>query len=279
MTSRSWCGTSFDLEAFTFPEVVSEENRVKYGIWQLEICPHTSALHCQWYIEFTASVRHSFVKRVVGDLRSHVEIRRGSPIQARDYCRKSDSRLPGTEPSEVGKQTGQGHRADLEDVQDALDAGTSPGEIAQRYFATWCRYHRSIDRYWLENQTPRCWTMDVRVYYGPTGSGKSRRALVESDGSMYPLGHSNGGAWFDGYSAEFTIVIDDFYGWLPFSFLLQLLDRYPFKVPTKGSHIPFLSRRIIITSNVHPNQWYDYTKPHMNWHALERRITTIEEMS
>jgi hypothetical protein len=74
-------------------------------------------------------------------------------------------------------------------------------------------------------------------------------------------------------------VIDDFYGWLPWSFLLQLCDRYAMRVPTKGGHLPFLSKVIIFTSNVHPSEWYDYiSKPHMKLDALLRRITTLEEL-
>ena len=122
--------------------------------------------------------------------------------------------------------------------------------------------------------------MEVRVYYGDPGSGKSCRAFDEAGDDVYPLGHSNGGAWFDGYAGQRTVVIDDFYGWLPWSFLLQLCDRYPFRVPTKGSHLPFLSRVLIFTSNVHPRQWYDFnTKPHMQYAALARRITTLVEMN
>lgn len=52
------------------------------------------------------------------------------------------------------------------------------------------------------------------------------------------------------------------------------------KVPTKGSHVPFVGKTIIFTSNVHPREWYDFiNKPQMHLAALMRRITTIEEMN
>ena len=275
MTCRGWCGTAYDLEALAFPEEVNEE--ILYCIWQLERCPKTGNVHAQWYIEFTSPVRQCQAQRASGDLTGHCKRRIGTPQQAADYCRKSRTAL--TEPSECGTlPAGPGSRSDLAEIQTALQQGTSPQEIAEQYFASWARYYRSIDRYWLDHQPPRTWQMDVRVYYGESNTGKSRRAFSEANGRPYVLCHSNNATWFDGYAGQDTVIIDDYYGWLPWSFLLQLLDRYDFRVPFKGSHYPFISKTIIFTSNSHPSDWYDFSKQHMHYAALIRRINTIEEM-
>ena len=278
MTHRGWCGTQFQLENFDPPEQPTPENKVKYFVYQLEECPDTGALHLQFYVEFTSPQRYTAVRRLVG-VGAHWEPRQGTPAQADAYCRKRETQVVG--PSWIGERpSGQGSRTDLAAVQAALDSGETPQAVAREHFATWARYYRAIDRYYLEHQPPRTWEMDVRVYFGQPGSGKSRRAFDEAGADCYALGHSNGAAWFDGYAGQHTVVIDDFYGWLSWSFLLQLLDRYPFRVPTKGSHLPFVSRRIIFTSNSHPSEWYDYIgKPHMKYDALARRITTLEEMT
>lgn len=275
MTSRHWCITVFDLENFTPPEL---NDRVSYAIWQLEESPRTGQLHVQGYIEFSSPQRRSAAQRAFGDRHAHCELRRGTAQQAADYCRKPESRvLPGEEIGTISQ--GQGHRSDLAEVQALLDQGVAPAQVARTHFATWTRYYRAFDRYWLDHQAPRDWQMEVRVYYGCPGSGKTHRAHDETGKRAYVLCHSNGGAWFDGYAGQPDVIVDDFYGWLPWSFLLALLDKYPMRVPTKGGHLPFNSRRIIFTSNVHPNTWYDHSNPHMQWRALERRITLIEEMN
>jgi len=54
--------------------------------------------------------------------------------------------------------------------------------------------------------------------------------------------------------------------------MLQLLDRYPLRVEVKGSSVPFVSRRIIITSNASPDEWYPNIRDRT---PLMRRITSV----
>ena len=72
-----------------------------------------------------------------------------------------------------------------------------------------------------------------------------------------------------------TVIIDDFYGWMPFDTLLRLTDRYPMLVDIKGGAVQFTAKRIIITSNEVPDNWYPNVSclPH-RWNALLRRITS-----
>lgn len=64
------------------------------------------------------------------------------------------------------------------------------------------------------------------------------------------------GEWWDGYDGHEDVIIDDFYGWLKWSFLLNLLDRYPLMLPNKGGYCECKIKRIIITSNKSPEEWY-----------------------
>lgn len=54
--------------------------------------------------------------------------------------------------------------------------------------------------------------------------------------------------------------------------MLQLLDRYPLRVEVKGSFVPFVSRRVIITSNVPPDEWYPNIRDRS---PLMRRLTSV----
>lgn len=54
--------------------------------------------------------------------------------------------------------------------------------------------------------------------------------------------------WWDGYKGQKRVVLDDFRPWwCNFSYLLNLLDRYPMTVPFKGGFVNFIPEEIIIT--------------------------------
>jgi len=63
---------------------------LKYGIAQIERSPDTGQLHIQAYTEWAQSKRRSEVYKI---LPSDLDFRRGSRDTARDYCRKTDSRV------------------------------------------------------------------------------------------------------------------------------------------------------------------------------------------
>ena len=144
-------------------------------------------------------------------------------------------------------------------------------DVADEHFEVWVKYHKAFEKYKRLQTKPRNWAMDVRVYWGDAGTGKTRRAFEEFP-NAYIKPH---GKWWDDYDGQECVILDDFYGWLPWSFMLQLLDRYPLQVETKGGSVQFTSKVIIITSNVDTCGWYDFdSKPHMKIEALERRISS-----
>lgn len=98
------------------------DDRVEYAIWQLEACPETGNLHMQGYVEFFGNQRLSAVRRYLPT--AHWEKRRGSDVEAREYCRKQDhSYVDG--PWEYGEfePAQQGKRTDLDAAVEALKAG------------------------------------------------------------------------------------------------------------------------------------------------------------
>lgn len=93
------------------------------------------------------------------------------------------------------------------------------------------------------------------VYWGPTGTGKTRRAYAEA-GSMGSYFKDPRSKFWCGYRGESHIIIDEFRGGIDISHLLRWLDRYPVRVETKGSSRPLCATTIWITSNVQPELWY-----------------------
>ena len=136
---------------------------------------------------------------------------------------------------------------------------------------------RVAEKFLTYNEEPRDWKCDVKVYWGGAGVGKSRRCRdEEKDADIYTK--NDGTMWWDGYDAHEVVIIDDFRpSWWKLTEMLSLLDRYEKKVQFKGGYRQFKPRRIYVTSNAHPKEWYAGCE----WNAVEqllRRIDVIEEI-
>lgn len=209
-----------------------------YTVFQWEICPETQKTHVQGYSEFSSGVRGTtLAKRFPG---IHLEARQGTAAQAAKYCQKDESRMPDTFPSEFGQSKGgQGTRSDLAAATQLIANGATMKEVAQSDMVGFVRHHRgyaALANVLLVQQ--RTWKPTVVVYWGPPGTGKTRSVYEKHGfGNVYevPTPRSGSEVWFDGYSGQETILVDDFYGWLRWSFLLKFIDRYPQGLPIKGN--------------------------------------------
>ncbi len=236
--------------------------------------------HFQGVVWFKSRRTFKSVKKMLPS--AHLEPMKGTLDQAIHYCSKpvpecDCNHCKNASPALAGpwtsgeKPAGQGARVDLTVVKEMIDSGKSEKEIADSAFGTWCRYYRAFNRYRLLTSCGREWQTEVVVYWGPPGTGKSRHALELGGASQFwlPQPKSAGGCvWWDGYDGQETVVIDEFYGWIPRSSLQRLVDRYPLMVETKGGSVPFVAKRIIITSNKSPSTWY----PRIGLGAMARRL-------
>lgn len=240
-----------------------------YCVWQLEE-GEEGTRHLQGYVLFSNAVRFSTVKKYNNT--AHWEIRRGTHDQAKTYCTKSDTRVEG--PFEFGKEPrGQGSRTDLAAIKERVDRGDVEADLWEADFSSMVKYTRGIREYIQLKCKPRTWKTTVDVLWGPTGCGKSHAAREEAgDGAYWKIRGNN--EWWDGYLGQPNVVIDEFYGWLRWDSLLRLLDQYPLRLEIKGGSQQFVARRIWITSNAPPSEWYEYG-PKMQYRTLERRLTTV----
>lgn len=259
---RNWCWTlNRDVDAWAVPTEAGEQGLV-YCVFQMEVAPDTGRRHLQGYAEFNKPVRMSQAKAILGLDAAHFEPRRGSRDQARDYCMKHESREDG--PWEFGEWTraGQGKRTDLMEIADDLKEGNDIRYIVDNHASSFIRYHRGIKELHFELTRQKATTQmrKVRVftYIGETGAGKTHRVYAWASRlkiQLYKLDVAHH-VWWDGYAGERAILIDDFYGWIKYGNLLNILDRYPLRVEVKGGFLWANWTRIFITSNAHPNQWY-----------------------
>lgn len=113
----------------------------------------------------------------------------------------------------------------------------------------------------------------VLVFYGNTGVGKTRLA-TEMTENAYMI-HPNANEWWPGYDMHDHVIIDDYASQWPVTRMLHLLDGYRVQLPYKGGFSPASYTLVVITSNIHPSQWYpiDCTEQHRA--ALLRRINSV----
>lgn len=233
--------------------------------------------HYQGYIQFTVRKRLTAAKSILP--RAHWEVARGSPQQCKDYCSKEETRLDG--PYETGHMTVQGQRRDIEDFRDSILEGKCDLDLLEEHCKQVAQFPRFISFVRAAACKPRNEKPTVRCFIGASGSGKTRTATEFSGmDATYIVSRPDSGRplWWDGYNptTHVSVVLDDFYGWLPWSYLLQLLDRYSFSVEIKGGKLPFNSPNIFITSNSKPDTWYK-SIPNNDMTPLLRRIDEIKE--
>lgn len=297
--SRYWAMTIWDIALN--PEELGNifydnTNKIRYLVFQKEEADNSKTEHYQAYVELKTAQRLAAVKKLFGKT-VHCEIRLGTRLQARYYCMKNydgiyDDDYKWTEPLHRGRRwgtayyefgtwiKGQGSSEQLQICKDLIDEGKSMLEVADECFNSFVRHYRGLEKYStlkLEKTTREFRKVAVEVYWGQAGSGKSRKALYEEDGSrksdIYILEQRGNTIWFDGYVGQKTLVINDFYGWIKYGMLLNILDGHQQQLEVKGGITYANWDKVIITSNNHPREWYEkgFTE------ALKRRVTKIIE--
>lgn len=230
----------------------------------------TGTPHIQGHAYFRTKISAQRAKAILGS-RVHLEVAR-DPCRSIEYCKKDGDYVEmGSAPIKRGK------RSDLEQVKQLLDGGASIGSVAQTHFGLWCRYSSMFERYANGISRSREHPPTVIIYWGPTGTGKTRRVYEEAP-QLWRYPGSSGAIWFDGYVNQEDVLFDEFDGsYFKITYLLQLLDRYPLQVPVKGGFRQWKPTRIFITSNIDPQLWYANAAD-AHFRALQRRITSVNHM-
>lgn len=265
MASRNWC---FTLNNYTEEEennLKSELPRVKYIVFQREI-GENGTHHLQGYLELDCVQRISFLKKI--NARAHWEKRFGSQDDAIKYCKKEDTREPGTEPFERGeKANANGIRKDTCSVN--VLTSERRGEIIEEVRRKRMRISelssyemqdtglmRALETVYKDMAGPFRPELRVITIIGPTGIGKSWSVQ-----SLFPEGvckwiNGNSGCWFSEVDKE-VCLFDEFAGQIAIERFLKLIDPYPMQIEVKGGMRPCYWKTIFICSNVTPQCWYN----------------------
>lgn len=264
---RNWCFTSFKMDL----EPGFNDKFMKYLVYGREICPDTKREHWQGYVELKNGMTFSALKVAYGDNSVHLEPRISTAEKAANYCKK-DGKF-----KEFGKISKQGERNDLKAVDDAIACGDNYVDISEKYGIQFMKYHKGIrEKLNCKYASERAQRdVEVVVLVGPTGCGKTSYVYEEYSESLFDMVCTKGNSqWFDGYEDQKVLLLDEFTKeCIDYAFLLRLLDRYPMRLPVKGSHAYAAWNTVFITSNLLIPEWYSST----DISPLLRRITQYHD--
>lgn len=274
MTSRSraWCFTWNNPERSDISEILNnEKNKVRYAVWQRERGA-SGTEHLQGYIQFDSQITLATVKKRISKT-AHFEIARGNAADNKRYCTKEDTRIEG--PWEIGSAVDKGMRSDIVKAKEILNEG-GMSKLADEMPEMIVKYPRGMQM--LHGLLQKKSTMrkrlniDVFVLLGKPGTGKTRYVYdTEGFENTYSLTVGDR-LWFDGYEGQKVLLIDEFYGGIKYSMMLQLLDIYPLRLDIKGGSVWANWEKVYITSNSPVREWY---KGVPDTGALERRIKNV----
>jgi len=201
----------------------------------------------------------------------HCEGRRGTAVQAADYCKKDGD---WTERGIISKSE-QGKRTDLTAVQAALEGDAPMRTVMKEHFTTYMRYGRMMEKYRAAQSKERSEHTVCLVMYGASDSGKTTFVQTHWP-SAYWWTKTNNSTWFDKYDGEEVVVFDEFKGSIPLSLFKRLIDKTPLLVETKGGGVNISPKLVIFLSNYAPEDWYEFKNAHDRT-AFERRIHIVLE--
>lgn len=203
-------------------------------------------LHWQLFVAFKKKVRIGTVKTTVGN--GHWEPSRSEA--AEEYVWKEDTRVAGTQ-FELGRKSLQ---RNSEKDWEAIKSSAQNGRLEEIPADVYVRCYSSLTRIAKDNMRPSGMERRIFVLWGPTGTGKSHRAWAAAGLDAYPKDPKT--KYWDGYTGQENVVIDEFRGGIDIAHVLRWFDKYPVCVENKYGGLVYKATKIWITSNLDPNLWY-----------------------
>lgn len=232
-----------------------------YGIIGREVGEHGTP-HLQGYCEYRNPRSFKGLKEIF--TRAHIEKKRGTNVQAADYCKKDlDFWESGTlEPESQGK------RGDLQAISEHIQDNNGIRDMIECNLITSAQHLNVSEKLMKYMEPQRDRKPLIYWLFGPSGSGKTRAAI---DACVKPWIANGSLQWFDGYDGQEDVIFDDFRtSDVDFHMLLRLLDRYPINVPIKGAYRAFKPLRIFITTPQSITETYNWIGEDVQ--QLHRRV-------
>lgn len=299
--AKNWCFTLNNYTESELGDLMNESslqnNNIEYIIFAKEIAPSTKTPHLQGYVYLVEKERINHLKKI--NKRAHWTKCNGSPLQNINYCKKIEQDTPctpnefvfewGTPPLSK-KNFAKYKKAGIDEINKVVDFINNKGacvpnlDVIKDNPEIYWKYPTALNNLIKESKInmlkQRNLDKPVNVYYlhGSTGTGKTYTASQMFPDADHVSFMNN---FWIGYNGSKNIVIQEIRGdTLKFSTLLQLLDRAPFVMNTKGGQIQCQAENIVLTSSVAPHELYsEYVNcKNDNIAQLYRRISFIAHL-
>jgi len=250
-------------ELWSVPEELPDG--IEYLKGQAEI-GESGYRHWQVLVSFTTKKTLTAAKKFF-PAETHLEPTKSKA--ADDYVWKDETSVEGSRFEMGSKKMKRNSAKDWDTIWENAKQGNLmniPADVRIRSYSTFKKIA-------VDFMEPVGIVRKVNVYWGPTGTGKSRRAWEEAGLNAYPKDPRS--KFWDGYTGQEHVVIDEFDGAIDICHVLRWFDRYPVIVEVKGASVVFKAREIWITSNVDPREWYPAAKQAQQ-DALMRRLLITE---
>lgn len=276
--TRAFVITNYAMNTAEVYEKMKKE--IRFIAWGDETCPDTGRLHHQcfmylWKQKSTGNrALNSIGKWFADETRTaaHVKPMRGNFRQNEAYCSKEGHY------HKLGEEPAQGTRGDIVENKDMImDGSLTPDDLAVADPGHYHMYGRTYEKLHVIalRKKFRTWQTEGIWYWGGTGVGKSHKAFANFHPDTHYVKDLNT-QWWDGYKGQETVILNEFRGQLKFSFLLDLMDKWPCYVSVRNvESVPFLAKKIIVTSSQRPEVVYgNVTNDSMS--QLHRRCSVRE---
>ncbi len=280
--------TAAEIAQFTsyLTTTAYSEQNIRFIILQTERGHGTEAvpegtLHYQGYVEFaTGTTRTSTrIHRMPGFARAAILTADASSAANIRYCSKDDTRVDGLHGRNGNAVRTRGADQRLSMI-DRIKAGTTSKKIIADFPEQFLSSAANIEKMIALLQKERDWAMDIVIFFGPTGTGKSWKAKHDNPGAYKVKWPEKGNNvfWWDHYDGgnddgegHDTVIWDEFRHNISYGRLLGFSDRYGCKIKKHGSMTEFNSHKLVITTNIEPMNWYP-KKDTEGFSMLARRI-------
>lgn len=262
--SRGWC---FTINNYTDEHIKTvRELDAEYIVFGREIAPTTGTPHLQCFAYFKSQRTFQSMKKhsqKEHTLKKQTEPRTQSRILHERTQRRRNRHMP------HARQT---HR--LRNHKKMVKEGATIREIAEVATSYQTIKFAQTLLSIAPNATLRT-NIHVRWYWGATATGKTRAAFEEATAISEPWISSRNLRWWDGYTGQKCVIIDDMRGdFCTFHEMLRILDIYPLRLEIKGGSVAAAYTNVWITSAYPPDKIWQSIE---DKEQLLRRIHEIKE--
>lgn len=262
---RAWCFTINNWTESDYFAVMLLAKEAKYAIVGKEV-GEKGTPHLQGYVKLHNACAFNSIKKYLP--KAHIEVAEGSDQQNFNYCSKENNFREWGERSE-----GQGRRTDIKEITDLIKARSITIEdIMFEYPDMYLKYSRSFEKMFNAVAVPRTTPPEVHWRWGLAGTGKTSWVIRKHGQKNVYI--KDGTMWWDGYTQQDVILIDDFDNQIPYRTLLRILDRYTYQGQVKGGYVQINSPYIFITCEYPPYYYWQGNE----FQQVFRRLTSVEEI-